>query len=91
MGLYYPKLNKMADDLVSEMVAAWLNGEDGVLERSGEPSWMCLADALKKIEQNGIAEIVLGKIEVTAVPCGDPTPIRPSNNAGMYWKEYSHY
>jgi hypothetical protein len=44
-----------------EMVAAWLNRRDEVLQRSGEPAWSTLEDALRKIGQTGLAEDVKRK------------------------------
>ena len=39
-----------------EVVAAWLNRQDNVLQQSGEPTWSTLEDALRKIGQTGLAE-----------------------------------
>ena len=48
--------------LPDEMVAAWLNRQDGVLTRGGgEPTWNRLAEALKRVGQIGIAEDILRK------------------------------
>ena len=58
LGLFYPTLEKM-NNLLTEMVAAWLNREDNVLQQSGEPTWNGLVDALKKIGQAGIAKDIL--------------------------------
>lgn len=44
------------NDLPTEMVVAWLNHQDEVLDQSGEPTWKGLADALEKIGQTGIAQ-----------------------------------
>lgn len=44
-----------------EVVAAWLNRQDNVLQHSGEPTWSTLEDALRKIGQTGLAEDVKGK------------------------------
>ena len=55
LGISYPKLVRMIN-LPAEMVAAWLNREDNVLQQSGEPTWGGLADALQKIRQTGIAD-----------------------------------
>ena len=38
------------------MTAAWLNKEDSVLHKSGEPTWSRLVEALEKVGQKGIAE-----------------------------------
>ena len=42
--------------LPEEMVAAWLNGEDCVLSATGAPSWKSLIQALRDIDQPGIAQ-----------------------------------
>ena len=43
------------DDLLCQVVAAWLNRQDGVLSQSGEPSWSVLADKLEEIGHVEIA------------------------------------
>ena len=55
LGLSYPALQKM-NSFPGEMVAAWLNRQDKVLQHSGEPTWSTLEDALRKIGQTGLAE-----------------------------------
>ena len=51
--------------LVGELVCAWLNREDNVIERSGEPSWKSLESALCKIGQEGLATtIAQGNVQV---------------------------
>ena len=57
LGLSFPKLKRMRD-VPSEMVAAWLRKEDNVLEH-GKPTRRLLANALKSIGQNGIANSIL--------------------------------
>ena len=57
LGLSYPKLRNM-EPLCDEMVAAWLNKEDEVMEQSGEPSWNSLKTALRKIGQTGLADSI---------------------------------
>lgn len=54
LGLHYPKLQRMKH-LPEEMVAAWLRGEDSVLDRSGRPTWASLVKCLEEIGQNGTA------------------------------------
>jgi hypothetical protein len=44
-----------------EVVAAWLNRQDEVLQHGGEPTWSTLEDALRKIGQTGLAEDVKNK------------------------------
>ena len=39
-----------------DLVAAWLNGEDHIIEVSGPPSWSSLIAALRDINQPGIAD-----------------------------------
>ena len=59
LGLLYPTLLKMSSEAFPDkMVAAWLNRQDEVLKRSGEPTWSTLEEALKKIGQTGLAESV---------------------------------
>ena len=60
LGLLYPTLQKMTS-FPDEMVAAWLNRQDNVLQHSGEPTWSTLENALRKIGQTGLAENVKGK------------------------------
>ena len=55
LGLYYPHLRKM-ERLLKDMVAAWLNREDHVLLATGDPSWASLIQALRDIDQPGIAQ-----------------------------------
>ena len=55
LGLSMPKLQRMKN-IIFDIVCAWINREDQVLERSGEPSWRGLVCALKEIGQTGVAE-----------------------------------
>ena len=57
LGLSYTKLQNM-NLFPDEMVAAWLKRQDDVL-RTGKPTWRTLVDALREIDQNGIAEDIL--------------------------------
>lgn len=54
LGLLRSKLKKKKT-LPDDMVDAWLNKEDNVLETSGPPTWESLCAALKHISQNGKA------------------------------------
>jgi hypothetical protein len=54
LGLSYPDLKKM-DTLPDDMVYAWLLKKDNVIEK-GLPTWTTLANALRKINQTGIAQ-----------------------------------
>ena len=54
LGLRYARMKRMTS-LMSEMVAAWLNGEDDVLTISGPPSWASLIKALHDVGLNGVA------------------------------------
>ena len=54
LGLHRPKMKRM-DDLLGDMVAAWLNAEDNVLRASGPPCWASLVQALEDIQLHGIA------------------------------------
>ena len=42
LGLFYPTLEPMKS--LGQMVAAWLNRQDDVLNRTGEPTWHTLAN-----------------------------------------------
>ena len=50
------------NNILDDMTAAWLNKEDNVLEKSGEPTWSRLVEALEKIEQKGVAEDILRNV-----------------------------
>lgn len=54
LGLLRSKVKRMKR-LPNDMIDAWLNRSDHVLETSGEPTWESLCDALRQIDQNGIA------------------------------------
>lgn len=54
LGLTYTTISS-GDDFLSQVVAAWLNRQDGVLSQSGEPSWSVLADKLEEIGHVEIA------------------------------------
>lgn len=57
LGLHYPKLRRMINNsILDDMTAAWLNKEDNVLAKSGEPTWNRLLKGLEKIGQVGVAE-----------------------------------
>ena len=59
LGLSYPKLRNMhMESLCEDMIAAWLNKEDFVSEKSGDPSWDSLKTALSEIGQAGIANAI---------------------------------
>ena len=55
LGLNYPKLTRMKQ-LPEDIVAAWLRREDGVLEKSCQPTWENLVRALEETGQRGIAK-----------------------------------
>ena len=55
LGLRYTTLSRMKT-LPNEMVAAWLRREEGVLKRSGEPTYERLAEALEDMDQTGLAK-----------------------------------
>ena len=63
LGLHYPKLRRMIN-VLDEMTAAWLNKEDNVLHKGGEPSWSRLVEALEKIGQVGVAEDIKNEKEI---------------------------
>ena len=54
LGIDYIYLKQM-HSLPSDMVIAWLNKEDDVLEVSGVPTWRVLSEALKDTGQTGLA------------------------------------
>ena len=54
LGMNYAKLQRMSS-LPGDMVAAWLRGEDEVLQVSGVPTWKTLSEALKDVGQTGLA------------------------------------
>ena len=57
LGLRYPKLRRMTNNIIlDDMTAAWLNKEDSVLHKSGEPTWSRLVKGLEEIGQMGVAE-----------------------------------
>ena len=60
LGLSHPKLKRMGI-ILDDMTTAWLNREDDVLSRSGEPTWKKLVDALEETGQRGIAEDIKKK------------------------------
>ena len=62
LGLRYPKLRRMTN-ILDDMTAAWLNKEDSVLYKSGEPTWSGLTEALEKIGQMGVAEDIKNEIQ----------------------------
>ena len=55
LGLHYPNLKRMTN-ILDGMIEAWLNKENDVLDKSGEPTWSRLVEALEKIGQRGVAE-----------------------------------
>lgn len=54
LGLHYPTLQRM-NDILGEMVAAWLREDHEVAETSGSPSWTSLAKALRDTGHEGLA------------------------------------
>ena len=57
LGLSYIKLKKM-NTIPEDMIAAWLRGDDNVIETSGPPSWESLAKALNKTGHTEIANTI---------------------------------
>ena len=51
----------MVSLLTEEMVEAWLQKLDKVLEKTGKPTWSTLVAALKRIRHNGIAAEIMEK------------------------------
>ena len=65
LGLLYPTLKKIDDDqrgktdkCVTEMIAAWLEKKDNVANK-GDPSWLVLQAALRKIDENELADKII--------------------------------
>ena len=54
LGLLRSRLKKVKT-LPDDMIDAWLYQADHVLESSGLPTWKSLCEALRKIDQPGIA------------------------------------
>ena len=53
LGLAWRSLMRIATP--REMVVAWLNRQDLVMQTSGQPTWQSLVNALRKQGQEGIA------------------------------------
>ena len=51
----------MVSLLTEEMVEAWLQKLDKVLEKTGKPTWSTLVAALKRIGHNGITAEIMEK------------------------------
>ena len=49
------------DDLLIQIIAAWLKKQDNVLGQSGEPTWSILSDKLEEIGCSEIAADIRGK------------------------------
>ena len=65
LGLLYPTLKKIDEDqrgktdkCVMEMIAAWLEKKDNVANK-GVPSWLVLQEALRKIDENDLADKII--------------------------------
>ena len=76
--------------LPDEMVAAWLNRQDGVLTRGGgEPTWNRLAEALKRVGQIGMAK------DIRMRKCGDSSTegrqqsMEVDSSKGDYYYNYA--
>ena len=54
LGLLRSKLKKIKS-LPDDMIDAWLHQADNVQETTGPPTWKSLCEALRKIDQPGIA------------------------------------
>ena len=53
LGLKYPHLQRM-QTLPDDMVFAWLNMEDEVMDTCGIPTWSSLIKALEDTDQKGV-------------------------------------
>lgn len=59
LGLLYPTLKKMREEsFLDDLIHSWLIRQDSVIERSGEPSYGSLGNALEQIGQVGLARDV---------------------------------
>ena len=68
LGLRYPHLQRM-DSLPEDLVSAWLNMEDEVMDTSGIPTWSSLIKALEDTDQKGVAShIRKGKFILQGTP-----------------------
>ena len=61
LGLLYPRLERIEEEqhgaiekCKTKMIAAWLEKKDNV-SKNGDPSWVVLQTALKKIDENELA------------------------------------
>ena len=64
LGLSHSRLLKIAIDsstFLKDMVHAWLQGEDDVVQWSGPPTWDSLAKALKDLNYASTALDIEGK------------------------------
>ena len=78
LGLSMAKIQRMKE-IYLDIVCAWINREDQVLETSGEPSWTGLVCALKKIGQTGIAQDIKKEkcFEENEFSKGNDQPLNP--------------
>ena len=59
LGIFYPTLKKMpGESLLDDLIHSWLIRQDSVIERSGEPTYGSLVNALEQIGQDGLARDV---------------------------------
>lgn len=86
LGLSYPKIKRMTS-ILNDVTAAWLKREDRVLEKSGEPTWSRLADALEQIGQLGVAE----DIRNNKIKCCGRTNVNPPEIECKFYKPTEHF
>lgn len=86
LGLSYPKIKRMTS-ILNDVTAAWLNRENRVLERSGEPTWNRLADALEQIGQLGVAE----DIRNNKIKCCSRANINSPGIESKFYKMTEHF
>ena len=56
LGLRYSRFKKMnPESFMDDMVLAWLRKDDDIDEKTGDPSWYTLCQALEDCGHNGIA------------------------------------
>ena len=65
LGLLYPTLERMKEEqrgaiekCKTKMIATWLEKKDNV-SKNGAPSWLVLQTALRKIDENDLADQII--------------------------------
>lgn len=72
LGLNYNHLQNMnQNDLLNEMINAWLRRDDNVIQASGTPTWQSLVKALESLHFSGVASEIRKDRYVAFMFCGD--------------------